>query len=268
MRILLLIALLCYAIGCGLAVFRTTSKTESLWYRVSLYRTAVTLCIVIHASLLIAEYAGRQPAPHSLGFIISIAAWMTVVLYLVSSFFKRTLNLGILILPVGLTGMLLGDFNPGQSYPPGSIPQPLGWHIAIAIPAYGILCVAFAQAILLFIQEKRLHRPTPLAQLKFLPAIETMESNLFWLTISGFVLLTFNLFLGSLSSWHHYDKILVFNHHIVLSIVAWVCFGFLLLGRKFLGWRGENAAKWTMVSFFILALGYFGTRFVRDVILA
>jgi len=261
-RILFLIALLCYLISCGLALFRTTSKVDSPLYRVLLYRIVVTICIIIHVGLLIAEYCGSylHPANFSLGFIISIAAWMTVVLYFVSSFFGQTLNLGIFILPIGLIGILLSYFNLGQFYQLESIPQQLGWHIAIAMPAYGILCIAFAQAILLFIQEKQLHPPPPFfVQLNFLPAIETMESTLFWLTINGFILLTLNLFLGMLSSWHHYGKILVFNHHIILCMAAWVCFGFLLLGRQLLGWRGENAAKWTMVSFIILVLGHWAT---------
>lgn len=246
---------------------KSQSKTESIC------RLLVLTSVVLHAIALYMTNLHDGGFNLSLGRAISLSAWMSTTLYLIFSLFSRTLSLGIIMVPIGLFGLLAGYLTPGSPVPlsvlaDGQELQSMTVHIIVAIPAYGVLCIAFAQAILLFIQESQLHRPNPASHLRFLPSIETMESNLFWLTYIGFILLTLNLIMGTYSAWYHYGKVLWVNHHILLSLLSWFCFGFLLIGRRLFGWRGQHAAKWTMSSFAILALGYFGTRFVRDVILA
>ncbi len=52
----------------------------------------------------------------------------------------------------------------------------------------------------------------------------------------------------------------------IVTIMAWMIFGILLLGHHFLGWRGRFAARWTVIGFTLLMLSYFGVRFVQEVI--
>jgi ABC-type uncharacterized transport system permease subunit len=59
----------------------------------------------------------------------------------------------------------------------------------------------------------------------------------------------------------------VLDHHTVLSILAWLIFGSLLLGRLRFGWRGKTATRWTIGGFIVLLLGYFGWKFVLEVLL-
>jgi ABC-type uncharacterized transport system permease subunit len=192
---------------------------------------------------------------------------MTVVLFLLASMVKQTLNLGLIVLPSGLFGFVIGWLIPGEQFLLEDLPEGIGRHIAIAIPAYGVLGVAFAQALVLWIQEKQLHKSNPGSFFPALPAIETMESNLFQLTWLGFGLLTINLVTGMINTWQNYGSVLLFNHHILLASLAWGGFGGLLVGHKVFGWRGQVAARWTIVAFTILAMAYFGTRFVSGVIL-
>ncbi|HIC21617.1 MAG TPA: cytochrome C biogenesis protein, partial [Gammaproteobacteria bacterium] len=39
-------------------------------------------------------------------------------------------------------------------------------------------------------------------------------------------------------------------------------------GRWLFGWRGRTAVNWTLAGFVILVLGYFGTRFILEVLLS
>jgi ABC-type uncharacterized transport system permease subunit len=64
-----------------------------------------------------------------------------------------------------------------------------------------------------------------------------------------------------------FGKPLRFTHHIVLSIIAWAVFGMLLVGRRLYGWRGRTAVRWTLAGFTLLVLGYFGSKFVLEVLL-
>jgi ABC-type uncharacterized transport system permease subunit len=56
-------------------------------------------------------------------------------------------------------------------------------------------------------------------------------------------------------------------HHTVITAAAWVIFVILLWGRYYLGWRGVLASRWTLAGFILLVLGYFGSKFVIELIL-
>jgi ABC-type uncharacterized transport system permease subunit len=56
-------------------------------------------------------------------------------------------------------------------------------------------------------------------------------------------------------------------HKIFFSVVAWCIFTILLWGRHQLGWRGQTAVRWTLGGFFALMLGYFGSKFVLEMLL-
>lgn len=225
------------------------------------------VAIALHGTLLYQSIYTPNALNISFGLAISMAGWISVTLYLCISCIKKTINLGIIVLPLGLIAVLIGAM-PMNQIPLNPIPRGMGWHIALAIPVYGILCVAFAQACLLLIQDRQLHKPNPGNTLPTLPAIQTMESNLFWLTVVGFLLMTANLIIGMISNLKNFGTLLNFNHHILLSILAWCCFACLLSGRKIAGWRGQTAAKWTIIAFAILVLAYFGTRFVNELLLS
>jgi ABC-type uncharacterized transport system permease subunit len=53
----------------------------------------------------------------------------------------------------------------------------------------------------------------------------------------------------------------------VLSLIAWMIFGVLLIGRVRFGWRGSSAVRWTLSGFGVLALAYFGSKFVLEDVL-
>ena len=54
----------------------------------------------------------------------------------------------------------------------------------------------------------------------------------------------------------------------ILPTGAGVVFGILLWGRHFRGWRGSNAIRWTLAGFLLLMLAYFGSKLVREFLLA
>ena len=56
-------------------------------------------------------------------------------------------------------------------------------------------------------------------------------------------------------------------HKFGLSLLAWVIFGVLLVGRFFAGWRGKRAVKLYLWGFATLCLAYFGNRFILEEIL-
>ena len=53
----------------------------------------------------------------------------------------------------------------------------------------------------------------------------------------------------------------------VLSSAAWITYAALLAGHQLFGWRGGTAVRWTLIAFALLLLGYFGSKFVLEIIL-
>jgi len=247
-----------------------TNKVANKLATPAAIRLLVAAVVVLHALQLYEQLyrsGGHGVTNLALGHAVSLVAWTSVTLFLVASLVRRVLNLGVVVLPSGLFGFIIGVALPGEAFFLESLPRGAGWHIAIAIPAYGVLSIAFAQALLLWMHEKQLRRINRRRLFPALPALETMESNLLHLIVLGFALLTVNLLTGMISTHRSHGVLLLFNHHILLSLLAWAGFGALLAGRALFGWRGQMAAQWTIAAFAVLALAYFGTRFVQQVIL-
>ncbi len=50
-------------------------------------------------------------------------------------------------------------------------------------------------------------------------------------------------------------------------MAALVVFALLLIGRWRFGWRGRRAIRWTLAGYAVLALGYFGSRVILEILL-
>ena len=101
--------------------------------------------------------------------------------------------------------------------------------------------------------------------LRGIPPLTAIESLLFQMIGAGFVLLSITLFSGLLFLKDIFAQHLV--HKTVLSFIAWGVFGVLLWGRWRFGWRGRTAIRWTLSGFAFLALAYFGSKLVLELIL-
>jgi len=95
----------------------------------------------------------------------------------------------------------------------------------------------------------------------------TLERLTFRFATAGFVLLSATLLAGLLFSEKLYGQPVRLDHKTVFSILAWLVFAFLLLGRLRFGWRGRKAVRVLYTGSILLLLAYAGSRFVLEVIL-
>ncbi|MBB3101679.1 cytochrome C assembly family protein [Azomonas macrocytogenes] len=174
-------------------------------------------------------------------------------------------NLLLLLFPMGMLTVLLAQFAPSGTAPPITEKPGILAHILLSILAYGMFTIAALQALLLLLQNYNLKHKHPSGLIKNFPPLQTMESLLFNFIAAGWVL----LFASLLSGWLFLND--MFAQHLVhktfLSVIAWIVFGFLLLGRRYFGWRGLIAVRWTLSGFWLLMLAYFGSKLVREYIL-
>jgi ABC-type uncharacterized transport system permease subunit len=94
-----------------------------------------------------------------------------------------------------------------------------------------------------------------------------MEKLLFRLIGFGFVLLTLTVLSGVVFSEELFGQAFRWNHKNVFTMLSWILFGVLLIGRKWRGWRGKTALSFTLIGFTTLLLAYVGSRFVFEVVL-
>lgn len=221
--------------------------------------------VLLHAMLL--AQTVFLTAGLNLGFFsaLSFTAWLIGVLLLVTAMVRPVENLGILILPFCALTLLLNQCFPGERIVADTSQWPLELHILIAILAYSLFTLAAAQAVFLALQEHRLRHRQPGGFLHAIPPLTAMESLLFQMLTAGFVLLSITLvsgwfFIRDISAQH-------LTHKALLSCVAWLVFGVLLWGRWRFGWRGRKAIHLTLSGFTVLALAYFGSKLVLELVL-
>ena len=195
----------------------------------------------------------------------SLVAWLMTVMLLLATRRQPVQSLGLIAFPFAGLAVLAAGFLgvPEQTLVP--IGAPVDLHIISSVLAYAVLGLATAQAVLLAWQEASLRRRRAGAVLGILPPLQSMEGLLFQLLATGFALLSVSLLTGWLFVDNLFAQDLV--HKTVLSMIAWLVFAGLLIGRWQAGWRGRTATRWTLAGVLLLALAYFGSKIVLEVIL-
>ncbi|MFP6775516.1 MAG: cytochrome c biogenesis protein CcsA [PS1 clade bacterium] len=190
----------------------------------------------------------------------SFSSWLIVILLFLASFTKPVHALGILVYPIAAMTILFGIVFPDSG--DKIIPLSIASHVFLSITAYALLALSLCQSVLLKIQETHLHERKINGFINKLPALQTMEGLLFQSLRMGFYLLTLSLLTGFFFIDDFFAQHLIYKT--TLSLVAWVIFAALVVGRKVFGWRGKQAILATQVGFGVLLVAYFGSKFVIE----
>ena len=242
---------------------------------------AASVAWLLPAALLLHGWLAWHGIATAEGFDLSFLNAMSVVGALVAavawaSGLLRTLPaIGAIVLPVSSVAVLLPALLPAL-FPSGfANPHRFAYgddslaaaHVAVALVSYAIFLVAALQALVLMGLEKRLHRRLPDPGSAALPPLLTLERFLFRMLAAGFLLLSLTLASGMLFTEHLFGKPLTFTHKSLFSMLGWLTFGALLLGRWRYGWRGRVALRWIVAGTVFIFLAYLGSKFVLEVLL-
>lgn len=227
----------------------------------------VPAALLLHAWMAGSEFATPEGLDLSLPNAVSVVAALVALVAWASGLLQTLPAVGTVVLPVAAVASLVPAFitNPHR-FPYGDEPW-AALHIAVALVSYSLFLVAALQALLLMGLEKRLRRRLPDPGATGLPPLLTLERFLFRLVTVGFVLLTLTLASGMLFSEQIFGKPLLFTHRNVLSLLGWLTFGGLLVGRWRYGWRGRVALRWIVAGTVFVFLAYLGEKFVLEVLL-
>lgn len=196
----------------------------------------------------------------------SLLGWTLAVLACLISIDKHNRVLGSILMLSAAVGAAVGAAAVSAGLTGNYTEATAGWeltaHILLSMAAAALLFAAAVTAILLVFLDRRLRARRVADLSSALPPLDALEKIMFRLVAAGFGFLTLGLITGFVFVTNLFTQNLV--QKTVLSLIAWLIFGVLLIGRLRFGWRGKSAVRWTLSGFAILAVAYFGVKFVLE----
>jgi ABC-type uncharacterized transport system permease subunit len=259
--ILAIIAIISYLSACIQLLRKLGSSDEQLKQAIYL----AWLAAVLHGAYIFFIFQYRNDFNFSFFNAAALVALCIVLILLIAALDKPVAKLGIGIFP--LAAFLLGAdiIFPERPRSLTAHNWQMSTHIFSSIIAFSLMNIAALQALLLTIQEQQLRSRNPKKLMLVLPPLQAMETLLFQMIGAGLFFLTVSLVSGFVFIDDLFAQHLV--HKTVLSIIAWIIFSSLLIGRLRYGWRGAPAIKGTLIGFASLFLAYFGSKLVLELIL-
>ncbi|USD65698.1 inner membrane protein YpjD [Vibrio sp. SCSIO 43136] len=228
--------------------------------------TSAAIALVFHAWLLsdlIFRGSGQNLS------ILNVASLISFIISMVlsGSMFKTRLWF---LLPVvygfSILNIIAATFLPSAYITHLENAPTLLLHISLALFAYATLTIAALYAIQLAWLDNKLKNKKSLAINPNLPPLLKVERQLFKIILVGNGLLTATLLTGYFFVGDMFAQGKA--HKAVFSFIAWVIYSVLLWGHYQKGWRGTRVTWITVIGATLLTLAYFGSRFVREFILA
>ena len=219
---------------------------------------------VLHAAVLASGLLGTPPR---FGFApaLSVTAWLVLTVYAIERQLFPQMQARWALAGLGAAAVLLALVFPGAPLHAAASPWlPLHW--ALGIASYGLFAAAVVHAWMMTRAEKQIRQAVdPHAGVPLL----TLERLTFRFATAGFILLSATLLAGLLFSETLYGagRRSGWDHKAVFSVLSWLVFAFLLLGRLRFGWRGRKAVRVLYTGSLLLLLAYAGSRFVFEVVL-
>lgn len=206
---------------------------------------------------------------------IGMALWLSIatslaLFALLAAFAREAWRLTPLLLPyllvLGLIATIWGRVpEQGQL---GTVPDVwLILHIAVSLVTYGLATVAAVAGLAVFLQERSLKRKETGGLARLLPSIADGEALELGLLAGAEVVLGLGIVTGMALQYFLSGQLLTLDHKTLLSLLAFVVIGLLLVLHHTSGLRGRRAARLVLFAYLLLTLAYPGVKFVTDVLI-
>jgi len=208
----------------------------------------LSLGLLLHAGVLYSDMLTPVGVNYNVFNIMSFTSGLMLLLSILFSTYRPVLPLALIGIPVAAAGLIMGFAFSKHDLFISRNSLGLDIHIILSLSAYAVLLMATIHAVLLWFQDRELkNKQKRRVWVNLLPPFQAMESLLFDMLIAGFALLTVALGFG--------------------CIISWFVYGALLIGHYQFGWRGQKAIRFTLIGFFLLAVGFIGSKLVLEMIL-
>ncbi len=144
----------------------------------------------------------------------------------------------------------------------------IGIHIVVSVATYGLVTIAAVAGLAAVLQERAFKAKRPTRLSRMLPSVADCDWLMIRLLTLSVIVLALGLISGMALQFGEGGRLLVFDHKTILTVTAFLVIGGLLIANVRTGLRGRKAARFVLLAYLLLTLGYPGVKFVTDVILA
>jgi ABC-type uncharacterized transport system permease subunit len=178
---------------------------------------------------------------------LSFTSWLMCGAFLAASFRFRVPVIGALLVPLTMVLDLAARLTPSTE--PHHDESLLGAvHITLASAGVALFAVAAGGAVIYLIEERKLKSHNTGRIVLRLPALETLDTLNRRCIVLGFPIFTVAMVTGAIWVMRIHSGGL-FTPQYLISTLAWLCYGALLVARVTVGWRGRRAALMTLAGF-------------------
>lgn len=262
MTLLLLLNILFYILSAGLLWRSLAKATPATWL---LWATPLT-AIVLHSAVLW-QYLANDHFDHlNITMSLSTVALLLALLTLLRSRTASGLLLSPIVYVFAAVTVIILAFSPANWGAPLSDTSGLVIHIILSLLAYAVLMLAtlYAVQILYLNYVLKHHRTNTLAG--YLPPLMTAEKYFFRLLSSGTLVLAVAIASGFIFLNDMFAQGQA--HKTILSLIAFVLYATVMFLHAARQVRGRALVVTSVVASLLLTLAYFGSKFVKDVLLS
>ncbi|EWH11293.1 cytochrome c assembly protein [Catenovulum agarivorans DS-2] len=252
-------AYLASASGLFLRLFNKLHKYTGLF----IGKGVVAICL--HLGYLFSAFDLTHQDTYSLFLVCNIFALFGAALVMAFYFFSKNL------FAVPMVLLFTSIICSGNFFVLPSAESNAHWslenfaHISLALFSYGVLTLATVLTYQYsFLANRLKHHDLSVLALP-MPSLNSIEHQIIGLLKLGCLCLFISIFTGFIFMEDFWGSGQA--HKTILSILAFMLFISVIIGHQKQGWRGRIVVSLTTIGISLLTVGYFGSRFIREVVL-
>ncbi|MFW8589225.1 cytochrome C assembly family protein [Glaciecola sp. 2405UD65-10] len=226
---------------------------------------SLMLGLISHLGLLILQTSNSNGEQLSLSFVTAMLAWLvTLTIFITHKFIKNLLFIPVVCF-VSALFISIDMLVPATTGITVNMSLPMILHILLSLMAFGVLSISTLYACQLAYINYQLKHKKRIMLSGTLPPLMAVENILYKLMTYGSIL----LFVALATGFIFVENMLAdgYGHKTVLSSLSLVCFVACIVLHKIFGLRARVAITLNIIGLSLLALGYFGSRLVKELLL-
>lgn len=141
-------------------------------------------------------------------------------------------------------------------------------HILVSLSTYALVTLAALAGLAVILRERSLKAKREPGFVAILPPMREAESLQFRALVVAEIVLGLGIVSGMVLEVAAVGSAIDFDHKTVLSFIAFVVLGILLVSHAKAGLRGRRASRFTLAAYLLITLAYPGVKAVHQILIA
>jgi ABC-type uncharacterized transport system permease subunit len=141
-------------------------------------------------------------------------------------------------------------------------------HIIVSLTTYALVTLAALSGLAVILRERSLKTKRESSFVAVLPPMREAESLQFRALVAAQIVLGLGILSGMALEIAATGAGLSFDHKTVLSIVAFIVLGILLISHAKAGIRGRRASRFALAAYLLITLAYPGVKAVHQILIS